>query len=342
MGDDIMAKPKTINALMVHLRSKGLNISGSKQKQILKNIGYYHGYKGYRFVEKASNPINYSDFNEVKTIYDYDSQLKALFYPQIMFIETALKNRVLDIVVNDVGSENFMTIFNSVLDDYKRLSLSGKKFNSSNARQEAQKKYDKAVNDRNKLRDSFLRTSSKAYNDQNSIAVHYQQKDQSIPIWGLFEMISLGDFGYFVKTSNFRIRKKFSKEFGINTIYDTSAEMPHRIIFALKDLRNAIAHNNIIFDTRFKTAEISGAVKTMLFNETSIKVEFKEIFDYLVLIIFVLKQLGTTKTVMKKIVSDFKDITEFVRNQLPVSIYNMFTTTNLRRKIAQLQNYIKH
>ena len=155
-------------------------------------------------------------------------------------------------------------------------------------------------------------------------------------------MISLGDFGYFVKTSNFRIRKKFSKEFGINTIYDTSAEMPHRIIFALKDLRNAIAHNNIIFDTRFKTAEISGAVKTMLFNETSIKVEFKEIFDYLVLIIFVLKQLGTTKTVMKKIVSDFKDITEFVRNQLPVSIYNMFTTTNLRRKISQLQNYIKH
>ena len=53
MGDDIMAKPKTINALMVHLRSKGLNISGSKQKQILKNIGYYHGYKGYRFVEKS-------------------------------------------------------------------------------------------------------------------------------------------------------------------------------------------------------------------------------------------------------------------------------------------------
>ncbi len=336
-----MAKPKTINALMVHLRSKGLSINGSKQKQILKNIGYYHGYKGYRFVGRASNPINYTNFHEVKAIYDYDSQLKALFYPQIMFIETALKNRVLDIVVNDVGSENFLTIFNSILDDYKRLSLSGQTFADNKTRQEAQKKYDKAVNDRNKLRDNFLKTSSKAYNDQNSIAVHYQQKDQNIPIWGLFEMISLGDFGYFVKISNLRIRQKFSAEFGINTIYDTSAEMPHRIIFALKDLRNAIAHNNIIFDTRFKTAEISGAVKTMLFNETSINVDFKEIFDYLVLIIFVLKQLGTTKTLLKKIINDFKKITELVRNQLPVSIYNMFTTTNLRTKIMQLQNYIK-
>lgn len=37
----------TINALMKHLRSSGIKISGSSQKRKLRKIGYYHSYKGY-------------------------------------------------------------------------------------------------------------------------------------------------------------------------------------------------------------------------------------------------------------------------------------------------------
>lgn len=114
--------PKTINGLMIHLRSKGLSINGSKQKRELTNIGYYHGYKGYRFVTSDNKQISYNNFDELKAIYDYDSNLKALFYPLLMSIETALKNRVLDIVVNEVKDNSFTTVFNKVLDDYKRLS----------------------------------------------------------------------------------------------------------------------------------------------------------------------------------------------------------------------------
>lgn len=41
--------PKTTDALMRYLREeKGISISGSSQKRKLMNIGYYHGYKGYR------------------------------------------------------------------------------------------------------------------------------------------------------------------------------------------------------------------------------------------------------------------------------------------------------
>lgn len=39
--------PKTLNSLMKHLRESGIAIGGSSQKRKLKNIGYYHGYKGY-------------------------------------------------------------------------------------------------------------------------------------------------------------------------------------------------------------------------------------------------------------------------------------------------------
>lgn len=49
-------RPKTTDALMRYLREeKGISISGSSQKRKLMNIGYYHGYKGYRYIGKASN-----------------------------------------------------------------------------------------------------------------------------------------------------------------------------------------------------------------------------------------------------------------------------------------------
>ena len=41
---------KTTDGLMRHLRENGVQINGSKQKRQLINTGYYHGYKGYRFL----------------------------------------------------------------------------------------------------------------------------------------------------------------------------------------------------------------------------------------------------------------------------------------------------
>ena len=49
-------KPKSINALMAYMRDeKGLSISGSSDKKKLRYMGYFHGYKGYRF---HNNPAN--------------------------------------------------------------------------------------------------------------------------------------------------------------------------------------------------------------------------------------------------------------------------------------------
>lgn len=84
--------PKTLNSLMKHLRDSGIDINGSGQKRRLKNIGYYHGYKGYRFAGKAANRLPLTDFSQVAALYDLDTQLKALFYSRVMAIETALKN----------------------------------------------------------------------------------------------------------------------------------------------------------------------------------------------------------------------------------------------------------
>ena len=72
-------RAKTTDALMRYLREeKGISISGSSQKRKLMNIGYYHGYKGYRYIGKASNSIHYTNFYELMAVYECDAQLKAL------------------------------------------------------------------------------------------------------------------------------------------------------------------------------------------------------------------------------------------------------------------------
>src|SRR5699024_4589296 len=50
-GRDPMADTvRTINSLMAYLRDrKNIDIRGSSHKRKLRNMGYYHGYKGYRF-----------------------------------------------------------------------------------------------------------------------------------------------------------------------------------------------------------------------------------------------------------------------------------------------------
>lgn len=64
---------------MKHLRDNGVAIGGSSQKRKLKNIGYYHGYKGYRFAGKAANRLPITSFAQVAALYDFDTQLKTLF-----------------------------------------------------------------------------------------------------------------------------------------------------------------------------------------------------------------------------------------------------------------------
>ena len=43
---------------MRHLRNNGISINGSTQKRQLRNEGYFHGYKGYRFFRYPEHKIN--------------------------------------------------------------------------------------------------------------------------------------------------------------------------------------------------------------------------------------------------------------------------------------------
>ena len=67
----------SINQLMKYLRNHHQITVKSNQAQFLRNIGYYHGYKGYRFIRNPNHRIPFSSLDEVIALNKFDMQLKT-------------------------------------------------------------------------------------------------------------------------------------------------------------------------------------------------------------------------------------------------------------------------
>lgn len=335
--------PKTTDSLMRYLRDqKGIAIGGSAQKRKLMNIGYYHGYKGYRYIHKATNIIPYTNFDELTAVYEFDAQAKALFYPFVMQIETAFKNYVLETVVGSVKSDSFIDVYCQLLDNYKMFSVSGKVFKNARDRKQAEDRYKRELKRRLDLRNRIYKVQTDAFGNGNKIAEHYLNKDVNLPIWAIFELLSLGEFGHFVSCLNFNCRQAISAKIGIRSSDDTNALLPQRLIYATKDLRNAIAHNDVVFDTRFRTGNIDKQVSNAISNATGVPgLTFETVTDYVVLIVYQLSLLRISKNDTKRLLSSFVDCTEKLRKAIPVSVYNQIILTDNNVKIAALRKFVK-
>lgn len=326
-----MRQVKSINGLMKYLREKHyIDIKGSLDKQHLKSVGYYHGYKGYRYIKKPSNKLNFSNFNEVMAIIDFDNKVKALLYPQVMFIETAIKSYALEIIIQEGKTENFSEIYSNLMTDYK--SYSNQSENYKNA-------YKKRLETFNRIQ-NVIATS---YASDNNIVSHYLKNDESIPIWAIFEIITLGEFGNLISTFNLKTRQDISKDIGFNIAFDSSGKLVESIILAIKDLRNAIAHNNVIFDTRFKKRKISKTIPKAIMQETKVQsVLFTSITDYLILIVYILKHLQKTNTELSKLINDYLKLADELKSSVPQNIYDQIILTNDRNKLNDLKKFIKN
>lgn len=317
--------PKSLNALMKHLRANGIAIGGSSQKRQLKNIGYYHGYKGYRFAGTSTNQLPLTNFSQIAALYEFDTQLKALFYPRIMSIETALKNYTLEAVLDDAKSEVFEEIWHRSLTNYRQFS--------GNA-------YRKAWERRQRLRseiDSIIFRNHKT----RDVIGHFRDADKEVPIWAIFEVMTLGNFGSFYECLNHRIKTAVVHDLGMPSNLD-SENLLRDIIFALKDFRNAVAHNGVVLDVRFRSGSISTGVTRLLKQETGVgQVDFTDITDYLVLLVYLMRKMGFTKTVCRQFISGYEAILERFRAEIPFSVYSRIIKTNAKNKLTATRRFLR-
>ena len=319
---------KTTNALMKYLRdTHNISISDSKDKRNLINIGYYHGYKGYRYINNPQNRIDIKDFKEIVSIVNFDSKLKSLLYPQLMQIETISKNIVLQLLVEEYSTDEFNEIYEKGITDYKNSSP---------------KDYREKMKQRLGVQNSIYSALSRSYNNNNKIVSHFYSKDKHVPIWGIFEIITLGTFADLIKCLEFKARRKIDIEMGLNIAYDTDARFPEKIMYLIKALRNSVAHNDVVFDVRFKDSNINSTLCKYIENEIGCtNVDFNTITDYILIIALLLKKYKFQKTELNRFITDYENIIEEFRNNIPFNIYSQVVHTDTKAKLTQLRKYIK-
>ncbi|EIC95426.1 Abi-like protein [Lachnoanaerobaculum saburreum F0468] len=317
----------SIYQLMKYLRNvHHINVK-SNQTQALRNIGYYHGFKGYRFIREDTSRVKFTSLDEVIALNKYDMQLKAMLYPKVMFIENALKNYVIEALLADSKSENFDIIYNKSLTAYRTHQQGSDTY---------KKEFTKRMNLKGKINSALVRDYK-----NRSVVSHFFNNDMSIPVWAIFETLTLGEFGTLYDCASKNVKKFVSKIMKLPTNLDSDGMNTQFFIFTIKDLRNAIAHNNVIFDTRFKTGKIDKRLINLLESEVGISnIDFKYMDAYIIAIIYFLIKMRETKTVCKQFLTSYQQQTEYLRNELPINIYSQVVGTQHRNNMSALKRFI--
>ena len=326
-----MKKPKTIKGLMKHLRDNGVNINGSKQKIQLTNQGYYHSYKGYRFFKNSSRRLPITDYEQINLTFIYDSKLKSILYDKLMFIETALKNICLNIIATELDSDRLDVLYEKGVYSYRNSPSLW----NTNKKREAQKKL-------LKVQGKIHSEISKNYDKNPKIKHFYDSQDHDyIPLWAIFEILTMGEFGHLLEILTFNIKDKISAKLCINSAYNTNRELVQNYVMLLKCLRNSVAHNDIVYDNRFKNYDEPNGAHTFLKNEIGLPyVNFKDIIDFIALIVFFLKKLSVSKTEIKAFVKMFEEATEEYCRNMDLSITSITINNNWRMRIQIIKKYI--
>lgn len=322
---------KTIDGLMRHLRESGIEISGSKEKRQLMNTGYYHGYKGYRFFGNSGCRIPFTSYKEIDATVTYDSRLKSLFYDKVMYIETAVKNIALQCIIEKSKSESIQAMYDHAVESYNTTpGLSEKR------RKEIQ-------TDKLSLQNTIQTYLFTAYKSNNPKITHFynNMSYSGVPVWALFEVITLGDLGKLLSCLTYDVRDSITRELGFNTAADTDRELVYKYIYSLKDFRNAIAHNAVVFDSRFVKFKPSPAMESCIINDVKVPyIHFDKIDDYVILVCYYLKQLKVSKTEIKAFIRSYENIVDEYKKSVDSAVSSIVIHPDQRLKMNALKNFI--
>lgn len=165
--------------------------------------------------------------------------------------------------------------------------------------------------------------------------------ESAVPIWSLFEIMTMGDFGYLLSCLTFDVRVDISRHLGLNLSADTNRELIYKYIYTLKDLRNAIAHNAVVFDTRFRKIDPSRAMKQCLMIEIGLPyINFKTIGDYVILLCYFMHLLHLPKTEIKAFIREFERIIDNYKTQVSPAVSSIVLHPDLQSRLTILKSYI--
>lgn len=318
---------KTTDDLMQHLRDSGIAINGSKQKQQLINTGYFHGYKGYRFFKNTQKRLPFVSYDEVYATIQYDSNLKSLIYGKMMYIETAVKNIALESILINASSESIQDMYDKVVSGYNNAPVSA-------TTEQKRKMQQCKLNLQNTIQSSL----AYAYKKNNNKITHFYNNVgySDVPVWALFEIMTMGEFGYLLSCLKYDVRDYISKRLGFNVSCDTNRELIYKYIYTLKDLRNAV-----VFDTRFRNIDPDNAMRKCLQLDIGLPyINFKTIGDYIILMSYYMKLLKVPDIENKEFISNFEKVTKSYKDAVNSNVATIVIHPDLVARMNILKKFL--
>lgn len=305
------SKPfKTLNQQLSILRGRGLNDAHSKAKRSLEQIGYYSLINGYKwmFLARDSNgeiihPEVYKDdasFDEIKSLYDFDFELRAILYRSLLKYETML------------GAEIAYRFSEQHQEEHAYLAMD----NFSRDAQHVSSVVGTI---------SSLSSTIKKYSDRggkNAIK-HYVNRHGHVPLWVLVNFLTFGELNYFYANCTEDIQLAIANDFRHTKCFSyndshQSAITPDAIMGInqmVNIFRNAVAHGEITYSkVVYRTPHLGEIKSAANVNNVALRSQ-AGVFELII----------AMKAVLPK--KNFKRLTSDVENLL-VDFKDNFTVVN--------------
>lgn len=258
---------KTFRQQMKILRSRGLTVE-SNDKRALEEHGYYAIINGYKqlFLQKDSRgnliePESYihnATFKEIKSLYDFDRELRQVLYIPLMEYESNL------------GSEISYRFSEKHPEEHAYLAMD----NFSRRNSDAVSVVQTISNLSNKIKQNARK------NESNAIK-HYINKHGHVPLWVLVNFLTFGDLNYLYQNCENDVKASIAKDFSIKhkryyklhnfQVHIKSIESINALV---NGFRNSVAHGEITYrKVVYKSISFSNIKRdlniTQLFSQQS-------------------------------------------------------------------------
>ena len=138
-----------------------------------------------------------------------------------------------------------------------------------------------------------------------------------------------------IQHSIFDVRNAVSDVFGIGISIDTARTYLGDMVNQLRFLRNAVAHNDVVFDNRFKHNNAPNSVYKIFQSFGGLSsFNCDKIFDYFVILAWFMKKLGCPKKEIKNFLNAYKKATDSYKEKIPPAIQNIVIPTNYSSMVS--------
>lgn len=159
-----------------------------------------------------------------------------------------------------------------------------------------------------------------------------------MPIWAYFELFTMGDFGIFYECMDMRVKEDICKSLGLPP---SAASSLSNVIWMLKDLRNAIAHDKPVFDLRFQTTGIGKYVRHLVESNFKVRgVSFASMTDYVLLMVLLMKSVGVRKSECHRFLRSYKAVVDAGAKELPANIGIRIVGVDADNKLVAAKRFV--